>query len=364
MEKIIIDKLNIFIKSDEISTIIDEVLTSKQRSLVHQFCKENGLSSMSVLKEGSMNKIMKISKGEIKSEDFIDSDAIELFISYSKIPIPVPLVGLLNYYLDELDLFYDAKKQFELFISDVKRFGGITSFKKLMHETENKIKEKITSNIELKIFSETAHNIPNIETKHHIYNCDNDGCTFLSIDIKSANFRVIKEYCPTLFTSEWSDYVSTFTDSEFIKTNKMFREIVFGMTNTTKRVQKCALIFVNMIDNQISTKDYYSKMDKKMCTADEIVYKVPEGFDADRLKADIDAIKPGFFHVRKFKLVKVGNRPYFVKEHSNGKLELKSVPRKFALQTIKKYLKKEITPSDLKFIDEGMIATYDKSIYE
>lgn len=61
--------------------------------------------------------------------------------------------------------------------------------------------------------------------------------------------------------------------------------------------------------------------------------------------------------------MKLGNYSYYVREHDDGTRDLKKVPNKFAIQCIKHYVREPITELDRKFVDEGFIATYDKSLF-
>lgn len=121
-------------KDDDSSslTIFDE-LTRTQRSDIHEFVKQLGLFSKSFNKSGSTVKYMIISKLPSESDIFeIDSTFIELFSSLSRIPIPVPLPDYVDYYLNLTDKYFDTLRQFNMFKSDVIKFGGLSKFKTLI----------------------------------------------------------------------------------------------------------------------------------------------------------------------------------------------------------------------------------------
>lgn len=121
------------------------------------------------------------------------------------------------------------------------------------------------------------------------------------------------------------------------------------------------MIFINEIDKALSEEDYYSDMEKVMCIADEIVYKIPNDFCIVRLRKKIESICPNFFHVKMFKLERIGGLNYYIKLHDDGKKELKAIKNKFVVQCIKFLRGEKIEENDRKFVDTGMIATYDRS---
>jgi hypothetical protein len=402
----IINRISMFMDSTKDEIVIKNNLSSKDRSLIHELCKKHNLHSESKEPAGISKTVAKdiiIKKNhpitvkadsiplstevrshemagpiesiplstEVRShelagpiESIITTDFIKYFAETTKIPIPVPITELLNYYLDILDEYYGAKHAFDKLLKDVRSAGSLGKYKQILSSVQTAVSEFITSHSEFQELTKSNFDVPNVSMKNTIYNNVHAGFTFVSIDIKSANFRVIKEFCPTMFPSEWTEFLKRYTDYESILNNKMFREILFGRIGATKKTQRYALIFVDEIDKALSGEDYYKDMEKVMCMADEIVYKRPEDFCIINLRKKIESIRPNFFHVRMFKLKKIGGLNCYVKIHDDGKKELKAVESKFAVQCIKFLKGEKIVENDRKFMDNGMIATYDKSLFD
>lgn len=328
--------------------------------------------SRSVTKEGTTQKTVIISKYKPDAvvKNVIDDVVVEFFDNNSSVPIPVPKLEHINYYLDLFDPIFDCKKLYNALVEDIKKFGDLNGLKKEI----NKVTSEIYHHIEAsegykKYFLKTDPSIviPDCVMNYNIYNPTNNNKWFVSIDIKSANFRVLKNICGDIFTdvNEFSEFVAKFTESEFIKQCKMIREVIFGRTGQCKKINKMALIFVDKVAKFIETTEYIKHMKKVMCSADEIVYEIDDYMigQYNELKKNVEDLMPNFFHVRMFKLVQIGGKPFYMKELVGGKLDLKQVPKKFACQAVKKYFNKEIVEMDMKFVDEGYIATYDKCVF-
>jgi hypothetical protein len=363
-----ITQIDEFIESYKNVIQIDNNISNKDRADLHEYCKKKGLFSRSITKEGTTQKIVIVTKNkpEIVVKNIIDDSVVDFFDTHSNVPIPVPKIEFIDYYLELFDPIFNCKRLYNLLISDVIKFGDLNGLKREI----NKVTSEIYHHIEQsdgykKYFLKTDPSIiiPDCSLNYNIYNPTNDKKWFISIDIKSANFRVLKNICNDIFTdvTEFSDFVGKYTESEFIKECKMIREIIFGRTGQCKKINKMALIFVNKVDKLIESTEYIKHMKKIMLSADEVVYEIDDYMkdNYNDLVKLIEEFNSNFFHVRMFKLVKICNKPFYMKELIDGKLDLKQTPKKFACQVVKKYFNKEIIELDRKFVDEGYIATYD-----
>ena len=73
----------------------------------------------------------------------------------------------------------------------------------------------------------------NFPTKD-IYKPTNIGRSFISIDMKKANFSSLRYYDASIFDNAdtWEDFISKFTDNEFIINSKSIREVIMGNCNS------------------------------------------------------------------------------------------------------------------------------------
>lgn len=206
------------------------------------------------------------------------------------------------------------------------------------------------------------------------YNTSNSGKYFISLDIKCANFTIIKYNYPKIFEgyNTWTDYISKFTSSDFIKNCKFIRELIFGKLGVSNKISSLCTYFINKISQEIESS-FLDKDNINMVnmSADEIVYLLnpisittkTETFES--FKSYILDKYPNMFHVKMFKLHQLGVKQFFVKEYINDMktIEFKCCPSKFIMQCIRFWQKEKCTLFDLKFIDEGELASYEKSIF-
>lgn len=340
-------------------------IDSKQRSEIYEFVKKyEDIYITSKLVNGTKLKILCITKADNK-ENNLTPELIDIFAKYSRIPIPINTVETIDYYLKHLDKYYDAYKKYELFKKEIETKSSHKIHKEIK-DLQLELIKYINNNDEFKKFRDTNFDIPK-SNKYNIYTESYKNKWFVSIDVRSANFRVLKHYCPSICKpeDEWEDFIRQFTKNEFIIKSKQFREVVFGELGC-KKIYNIPTIFINDIDISINTNFEKSKFLKKIfLTGDEIIYEVNEDFNVKELEIFVNTIKPSYFRVEMFKLIKIDHHDIYVKEYINGKREFKKLQKKFIMQTIKYYESLPIEELDRKFIDSdsGLIATFDKSLF-
>lgn len=342
-------------------------LNSTQRAQVHEYGKNKKLDTMTICVPGLQTKKVIIYKNNNVVDDYLEQkinitkEMITFFSDFSLIPIPVPNPEYLQYYLDNLKDFYNCN-MWEIFLNDVKKIG----FKNLIHESlqvKIKIINYIKENNEYIKFKNTLMIIPNeIITKKNIYQHNYTGKHFVSIDIKSANFTLLKTYCPSIGNS-WEEIVKMFSSCDFLSKSKYLRQIIFGELGD-KRLMKNMIIFVKYVNDLIKSHDINSSMEKVVCSNDEIIYEVPENFKLDSLQQLVDKIDPErkIYRVEKFKLLQFDPYPYYLKVLTTGKNQLKGIEKIFLMQCIKHYKNEQITELDRKFIHANCSANFDESL--
>lgn len=63
-----------------------------------------------------------------------------------------------------------------------------------------------------------------------LYTQEQDGCMFVSFDMKKANFQLIRYTCPAVLhdAKTYEEYISNFTDFDYFKFSKGLRQAIFG----------------------------------------------------------------------------------------------------------------------------------------
>lgn len=108
--------------------------------------KSVGVEGINVKKKVVIEKISDKNTKQVK----ITKEQIELFIKYSKLPIPINLQENFKYYIDLFEPYYDIEI-FNYFINDIKtiRYGQIKSD---ISKVKNEIINLLKSNLEYKSF--------------------------------------------------------------------------------------------------------------------------------------------------------------------------------------------------------------------
>lgn len=355
-----------FKDSDAESITIDKDLSKKERAEIHEICELLSLFSVSETVPGTTSKRMLISKEELNKSTTIDSTVVQYIAKHTGLSFPVPLPEYLDYYIDVLDKYFNSKEKYARFTRDLNEL--FDNNPKLLMEHLNsvfeRVKADILSNKELEAYKMTKYNDKQ-SMFQGVYNMHNSGKYFLSIDIRSANFTMMKEKVPTLFEeSTWEEYISKFTKSEFVIKSKHLREMIFGDLHLSNRVKKIAATDLAGIIEQLKSRFNLDKKDIVLKCGDEIVYKVD--LDEERLAAIrkyLNDLYPNKYHIEYFKLVQLGRHPHFVKEHADS-IDFKCVPKVYIMQAIRFYDKEECTERDLEFIYEGKVAMFKEGSYK
>lgn len=66
-----------------------------------------------------------------------------------------------------------------------------------------------------------------------LYTQEQDGCMFVSFDMKKANFQLIRYTCPAVLhdAKTYEEYISHFTEFDYFKNSKGLRQTIFGKVN-------------------------------------------------------------------------------------------------------------------------------------
>jgi hypothetical protein len=385
-DNIFLNQLITFATSDDNTLRIDNVSSSKTRAKIYEKCEELGLIAKSFNYSGSTSKYIVVNK-HLNTETFvvetlptepvepvITTDIISFYAKYSSVPIVLHTPNTIKYFVELYDKYYDAQKHWDNLMNDLCT-TSLRQLKSHFNDVKANIISFIKASEEFKNMSSMENTLPlkSMRNKTDIYIAANDGKHFISVDVISANYRVLKHFCPVLTEEkEWKEFVSKFTTSKFLIGSKYFREIVFGDLGC-KKIGMLPMMFLEKVFNAISSSLFYDDASGGLklvyCSNDELVYEINNfgNFDFVAFSALINSTYGGYFHIRPFQLKKLGQSTCFVKEfhYIDKNPELKLISKKFIAQCIKFYEHREIDIVDRKFVDEsGYVATYDNSIFD
>lgn len=386
-----------FIISSDEELLIPFEFTNTQRSQIHEYVRQKSDSNViseSVLLNSSRNKKIKLKKISDNHQELISDqvsrEEVEFFSTYVGVPFPCAYTEYAEHYVELFDEIYETRELWDLFNRERKIFqlkkesshamGQITSFfssndeyKNLMNSPKPKISQQI-------------------KIKGDVYKMTRIGKHFVSIDIKSANFTVLKNNCPTIFmhdskSLEWTDFVKLFTKSEFIAKSKHFREIVFGHTGF---VSKACSFQEKMIDDTHKIVEAWAnktntKMNLVVKCGDELVYELenPDDFieklESESESESLSSIVGSNYHIKVFKLEQIETKNFYMKNYLYNtncggrtnrddvklihKIEFKMVPKIFFPQVVRWYKHEPIHQDDLLFTHEGCLARFETIIF-
>ena len=277
------NQIKMFHESDGESYLLDYELTKKERNVVHLMIESLGLFTESVNLTGSANKKIRIYRNnpqkDVDSERPIESEDVEFFTNSIGSPHPCTDPNMVPYYNEVLNPMFETEEKWKLFLSE-RRMG-------LKKETV-KVREKICSQIRdssnyqklLKIKLNGQSN----RLRGDVYHFGSVGKTFISIDLRSANYSCLRLICPDIFTHSdgslmsWLDFIRTKTKSEFIAQSKIFREIIFGKLGFTKCANVLQEAIMERVDQVLQEHDelkhVFNSQTLRVKCGDEIVYEI------------------------------------------------------------------------------------------
>jgi len=298
------------------------------------------------------------------------------FVSDMNIPIQV----LQNpYFEDRLELLeeeYGAKTSYDELMSLIdERFEGKpNNFLEYYHQVRNNIITKVTSSDAYKEFISDNKYVKDIKPicgDRNLYTNEQDGCMFVSYDMKKANFQTLRYANPSIVydTKTYEDFIGKFTDLDYIKKSKYIRQVIFGKMNP-KRTMNLEKWITNEFCGSLFSFIMHTKLEYFSLNADEIILKF-NGSEEEFEKLEIDPIKifEGVeykaskfkLHSRQFKLATSSSilTVYEKEDYLNAhKRILKGVPVTYMPQVYKLLGGMEIKPSDLVFYYEHELCQF------
>jgi len=196
----------------------------------------------------------------------------------------------------------------------------------------------------------------------------------LSVYLRDAAFTALKHFDPSIVLNcdSWHALISKYATLPYIIHSAYVPKVIFGNLNPKAQtiIQKFLTQHVlNHLKSSSLNQQIFSVSSEEIFLA-----TTAENFQDDfqKLTAIVQTAKFGEnFLIDGFRVVHLsGTRPYFVKEFfGNGDLQKKlkvefiNVPMQFYPMALKFYYKLDLQEFDRKFLFEGVMATYDKSIF-
>lgn len=282
------------------------------------------------------------------------------------------------YFTDRLtlfDKFYGTLEKWNLFLEELQKYNCEQDY----FEEYNRVKDTAILNIknsevyqrfnseDMNKYRVTHENLPNKD----IFKPTNDGRTFISIDMKKANFSSLHHYSEDMFkdtfgvANTWEEFIGKFTDNKHIINSKYIRQVILGNCNPKRHItyekylMDMALTYLTEV---------YVSMDRVVFFSnDEIVIDIT---DMGEPEQQLLAFQIGIgmkdmavpLKVELFVLHKIHGTDGYYKEilNENGEkdIEFKCLDNYMMPFVIRHFLGEEVTDSDKAFYHEGLLAQF------
>lgn len=311
-----------------------------------------------------------------------DENLAKRFVKDCKLPIQMVKEDYFFYYLNLYEEDYGSMTKYRELVKVIEeRFDGdCQKFLDEYYSVRDRLILTVTGSEAFKRFNNcdmteySVKNKPNV-TSNSIYNINNVGKFYMSVDLKKANFQALKNVDKdiVLGCDTYDEFVGKFTDLEYIKTSKYFREVVFGQMNPKRHITVEKYFITKIYRKLIDILPYFS--DCCVCLSnDEIIFEIPFLKFNDKLRCftyrrDIERIAQSvgfevsveFFHLNVYILQysKSNTEPrFFVKDYfaTDGKFRLISAPLPYHAIIYKLYKGLALEETDYHFNHDGMDA--------
>lgn len=276
------------------------------------------------------------------------------------------------------DKFYGTVKQWEMFVNELEKYHCEQDY----FEEYNRVKDAAILSIkesesyqrfneeDMNKYCITHTGLPNKD----IFKPSNNKKSFISIDMRKANFSSLQHYNSKIFgdAATWEEFIGRFTQNQHIIESKYIRQVILGNCNPKRHITYEKYL----MDQVLSYLEETISINRIVFFSnDEIVVDVSDIDKEQRnlLSAQFDEKVNGKlynsektfsvpFRIELFILHVINGTEGFYKEilKKNGEkdIEFKCLDNYILPFVIRKFLKEDITENDKVFYHEGLLAQF------
>ena len=309
------------------------------------------------------------------------SDMIKLRQRFCKdCDIPVNIFDE-PYFSDRLKLFdflYNSVSKWDLFKSELAKYDSAMDYFTDYSRIKDEAIETVRSTEGFQLFTAYGINDFSIKNKglpvNKIYNPENNGRVFLSVDMKKANFSALREYRDDIFggSDTWEEFISRFTDNKHIINSKYIRQVIMGNLNPKRQTAYEKMLMDKLLTDILHAK-VIGKESVAAFLADEIIFDVTDLENRREVIADIYKIsgQVPYMNTEAFSLHKIygyGVDGYIKNVYSNvylmdnaaRSIKVKCVDKDMMTFVARYLLKEPVTDSDRTFYYNGLLAKFEQ----
>ena len=322
--------------------------------------------------------MMSLRKLSDTKEVHMTSEVKKRFVKDESLPIQLLKEPYFSYYICLYNRDFDTVRKYGDLHRALERCGSEEKFLQEYYGIRDRV---ITRTKELPEYAEflecdmskydiEAPVLPNAH-KTDVYKMVNVDRRFISIDMKKANFQVMKMFSEKIVfgADTYEEYIGRFTDMDYFRNSKYTRQVIFGNMNPKRQTKMQKYCMRKVFDLLIAEYDI-SPEAFAVFTFDEIVLRrdmLDERTAAAVISGAGKKIMDGLgiaVRVKPFTLRSIGGRDFYANEVEDGTVEFKKAPSIFFAQIYKKYYGMELCDNDLMFYHEGYMAKFQEPLFD
>ena len=278
------------------------------------------------------------------------------------------------YFSDRLklyDKFYGTLEKWDIFVKELENYKTEQDY----FEDYNRVKDEainfIKSTEAYQNFNEEDMNQYAIVNKNlpskDIYHPSNIGKTFISIDMKKANFSALQFYNASMFdfAKTWEEFIGKFTNNQHIINSKYIRQVILGNCNPKRHITYEKYL-MDMILSYLSNNAWFDLNRVIFFSNDEIIIDVSDMAAGEQESLFLAFINEYLKHktiplkTELFKLHKIKGTDGYCKGIlcDNNKIKFKCLDSLYLPFVLRMFNGEEVTESDKVFYHNGLLAQF------
>lgn len=277
------------------------------------------------------------------------------------------------YFTDRLtlfDKFYGTLEKWNLFVEELQKYNCEQDY----FEEYNRVKDSAILTIkeseayqrfnsdDMNKYRVTHENLPNKD----IFKPTNDGKSFISIDMRKANFSSLHHYSADMFgVNTWEEFIGRFTDNKHIINSKYIRQVILGNCNPKRHITYekylMDILLTDLLEKHIPIERVVFFSNDEIVIDVSDMNKSRQALLAFNIEQYLKDASPKF-KVELFTLYKINGTDGYYKEIVNNDgekdIEFKCLDNYMMTFVIRHFLGEEVTDSDKAFYHEGLLAQF------
>lgn len=300
----------------------------------------------------------------------ISARAKERFCKDCNIPIRLFQEPYFTDRLTLFDKFYGTLEKWKLFVEELEYYkceqDYFEEYNRVKDEAINCIKnseayQRFNSD-DMNKYRVTHENLPNKD----IFKPTNDGRTFISIDMKKANFSSLHHYSADVFgVNTWEEFIGKFTDNKHIINSKYIRQVILGNCNPKRHITYekylMDILLTDLLEKYIPIERVVFFSNDEIVIDVSDMNKSRQTLLAFNIEQYLKNVSPKF-KIELFTLYKIYGTDGYCKEIVNNDgekdIEFKCLDNYMIPFVIRHFLGEEVTDSDKAFYHEGLLAQF------